>query len=132
MGAAVADYDNDGYPDIYVTGYPSGTLFHNNGDGTFRDVTARAGVANAGEWGASAAWFDYDRDGRLDLFVANYAQFSFDKPQHCPFEGQPAYCAQTVYEGDSPRLYHNNSDGTFADVTARAGLSQLVGRRLGA
>jgi len=131
MGAAVADYDNDGYPDIYVTGYPSSTLFHNNGDGTFRDVTARAGVANAGEWGASAAWLDYDRDGLLDLFVANYAEFSFDDKRRCDFNGRPAYCAQTDYKGRPPRLYHNQGDGTFRDVTESAGLLSLAGRALG-
>ncbi|MEO7650165.1 MAG: CRTAC1 family protein [Bryobacteraceae bacterium] len=132
MGAAVADYDNDGRPDIYVTGFPSSTLFHNNGDGTFRDVTAGAGVANSGEWGASAAWFDYDRDGRLDLFVANYAEFSFNDRRRCDFNGRPAYCAQTDYKGRPPRLYHNQADGTFRDVTETAGLLALTGRGLGA
>ena len=131
MGVAAADFDNDGFQDFYVTGYPSSSLFHNNGNGSFTDVTEKAGVKNAGKWAAGAAWFDYDRDGRLDLFVANYAKFSFDGKQHCAFEGQPTYCAQTAYEGDSPRLYHNNGDGTFTDVTARAGLSKLVGRALG-
>jgi hypothetical protein len=131
MGVAAADYDNDGFPDLYITGYPSSALFHNNGDGTFTDVTAKAGVSNSGKFAASAAWFDYDRDGRLDLFVANYVKFSFDGPQHCAYQGQPTYCAQTAYEGESPRLYHNNGDGTFTDVTVRAGLSKLFGRALG-
>ncbi len=131
MGIAAADYDNDGFPDLYITGYPSSALFHNNGDGTFTDVTAKAGVSNSGKFAASAAWFDYDRDGRLDLFVANYVKFSFDGPQHCAYQGQPTYCAQTAYEGESPRLYHNNGDGTFTDVTAKAGLAKLSGRALG-
>lgn len=131
MGAAAGDYDNDGFADIYVTGYPASALFHNNGDGTFTDVTLKAGVMNAGKWAASAAWFDYDRDGRLDLFVANYAKFSFDGPQHCSYEGEPTYCAQTAYDGEIPTLYHNNGDGTFTDVTAQAGLSKLAGRALG-
>jgi len=131
MGVAAADYDNDGFEDLYITGYPSSALFHNNGDGTFTNVTEHAGVSNPGKFAASAAWFDYDRDGRLDLFVANYAKFSFDGPQHCTFEGKPTYCAQTEYAGDSPRLYHNNGDGTFTDVTAKAGLADLVGRALG-
>ena len=131
MGVSAADYDNDGFPDLYITGYPSSGLYHNNGDGTFTDVTAKAGVSNAGRWGASAAWIDYDRDGRLDLFVANYAKFSFDGPQHCSYQGEPTYCAQTAYEGEPPRLYHNNGDGTFTDVTAKAGLVKLVGRALG-
>ena len=131
MGVAAADYDNDGFPDLYVTGYPSSALFHNNGDGTFTNVTEKAGVSNAGKWGSGAAWFDFDRDGRLDLFVANYAKFSFDGPQHCQYQGQATYCAQTAYEGDSPRLYHNNSDGTFTDVSERAGIAKLTGRALG-
>jgi hypothetical protein len=131
MGVAIADYDNDGFPDIYVTGYPSGALFHNNGNGTFTNVTEKAGVANQGKFGASASWFDYDRDGRLDLFICNYAKFSYEGPQHCSFEGSPAYCAQTAYDGDSPRLYHNNGNGTFTDVTEQAGLSHLIGRALG-
>lgn len=131
MGVAAADYDNDGFPDLYITGYPSSALYHNNGDGTFTNVTEKAGVSNAGKWGASAVWFDYDGDGRLDLFVANYAKFSLDGPQHCSYEGQPTYCAQTAYEGDAPRLYHNNGDGTFTDATTQAGLSKLIGRALG-
>ena len=131
MGVAAADYDNDGFPDLYITGYPASALYHNNRDGTFTDVTAKAGVSNSGRWGASAAWFDYDGDGRLDLFVANYAKFSFDGPQHCSYQGQPSYCAQTAYEGEPPRLYHNNGDGTFTDATAQAGLAKLIGRALG-
>jgi len=131
MGVAAADYDNDGFPDLYITGYPSSALFHNNGDGTFTNVTARAGISNAGKFAASAAWFDYDRDGRLDLFVANYVKFSFDGPQHCSYEGEPTYCVQTAYDGDVSRLYHNNGDGTFTDVTAQSGLAKLAGRALG-
>jgi hypothetical protein len=131
MGVAAADYDNDGHTDIYITGYPSGALFHNNGDGAFTDVTKQAGVANQGEWGASAAWFDYDNDGRLDLFIANYAEFSYDDPRRCDFEGKPAYCAQTAYRGRPSRLYHNNGDGTFTDVSVSSGIAALVGRALG-
>ncbi len=131
MGVAAGDFDNDGYPDLYITGYPSSALFHNNGDGTFVNVTERAGVSNPGMFGASAAWFDYDRDGKLDLFVANYAEFSFHGTQHCSYQGQATYCAQKEYPGQAPRLYHNNGDGTFTDVTARAGLSKLIGRALG-
>ena len=78
MGVAAADYDNDGFQDLYVTGYLASALFHNNGDGTFRNVTQASGVENAGKWAASAAWFDYDRDGYLDLFVCNYAELSLD------------------------------------------------------
>ncbi|MCZ2149214.1 MAG: CRTAC1 family protein [Bryobacterales bacterium] len=131
MGAAAADYDNDGHTDIYITGYPAGILYRNNGNGTFTDVTARAGVSNQGEWGASAAWFDYDNDGRLDLFIANYAEFSFADPRHCEFAGSPAYCAQTAYRGRPSRLYHNNGDGTFQDVSAASGIAAMAGRAMG-
>lgn len=131
MGIAAADYTNEGHTGIYITGYPSGVLYYNNGDGTFTDVTARAGVANQGEWGASAAWFDYDNDGRLDLFIANYAEFSFSDRRHCEFAGKPAYCAQTAYRGRPSRLYHNNGDGTFRDVSAASGIAALPGRALG-
>lgn len=132
MGVGAADYDNDGYPDLYVTGYPSSALFHNNRDGTFTDVTERAGVRNRGRWAASAAWLDYDRDGRLDLFVTNYVKLPPGGEPHCEFEGRPTYCAQIAYEGDSSRLYHNDGNGAFTDVTARAGLERLTGRALGA
>jgi enediyne biosynthesis protein E4 len=131
MGVAVADFDNDGYPDIYVTGYPSSALFHNNGNGTFTEITDHAGVKNAGKWAASAAWTDYDRDGRLDLVVTNYVQFSFDDPKKCEVNGTRAYCAQVAYQGMPLTLYHNNGDGTFTDVSARSGVDKFIGRALG-
>ena len=131
MGVAAGDFDNDGFPDLYVTGFPRSALFHNNGDGTFTDVTDRAGVKNADKWAASAAWFDFDRDGYLDLVVTNYAQFSFDDVKKCELDGKPAYCAQKAYAGMPLTLYHNNGDGTFADVSERSGLAKLVGRALG-
>ncbi len=131
MGAAAADFDNDGDPDIYLTGFPSSALFRNNGDGTFTDITGQARVANGGEWGTSAAWFDFDNDGRLDLFVANYAEFSYNDTRRCEFEGKPVYCAQTAYKGRPARLYRNNGDGTFADVSATTGVAGLPGRALG-
>lgn len=131
MGVTVGDFDNDGFPDIYVTGYPASALFHNNGNGTFTDVTDHAGVKNAGKWAASAAWFDYDRDGLLDLVVTNYAQFSFDNPKKCEVNGTRAYCAQVAYQGMPLTLYHNNGDGTFTDVSARSGVDKFVGRALG-
>jgi hypothetical protein len=131
MGVAAGDFDNDGYPDLFITGYPSCALLHNNRDGTFTDITEKAGVTNAGKWAASAAWFDYDRDGRLDLFIANYAKFSYEHGPRCEYQGLRTYCAQVAYEGERPALYHNNGDGTFTDVTERAGLSKLVGRALG-
>jgi enediyne biosynthesis protein E4 len=131
MGVAVADYDNDGHPDIYITGYPHSALFHNNANGTFTDVTDKAGVKNDGRWAAGAAWFDYDRDGLLDLVVTNYAKFSFDDPKKCELNGERAYCAQIGYQGEPLTLYHNNGDGTFTDVSAKTGLAEFVGRALG-
>lgn len=131
MGVAAADYDNDGRTDFYVTGYPSSRLFHNKGDGTFTNVSKAAGVENAGEWAASAAWLDYDRDGLLDLFVANYAEFSFDDKRRCDFAGRPVYCSQTDYKGRPPKLYHNDGNGKFRDVTKESSLLEHVGRALG-
>jgi enediyne biosynthesis protein E4 len=131
MGAAVADFDNDGFQDLFVTGYPRCALFHNNGNGTFSDVTDKAGVANAGRWAASAAWFDYDGDGRLDLVVCNYVQFSYDDPKNCQYGGIRTYCEQRAYVGLPLSLYHNNGDGTFTDVSESSGLARHVGRSLG-
>ncbi len=131
MGVAVADYDNDGFPDLYVTGFPSSTLFHNNGNGTFTDVTELAGVKNSGKWAASAAWFDYDGDGYLDLVVTNYVQFSFEASKKCEVNGVRSYCQQVAYQGMPLTLYHNNHDGTFTDVSAQSGFDKLTGRALG-
>ncbi len=131
MGAAAADFDNDGFTDIYLSGYPSGALYRNHGDGTFRDITQSSGTANQGEWGASAAWFDFNNDGRLDLFIANYAEFSYADPRRCDFQGMPAYCSQTAYRGRGSRLYRNNGDGTFADVSIAAGIAETQARGLG-
>jgi len=132
MGAAVGDYDNDGYPDMYVTGFPRSALFHNNGDGTFTDVTEKAGVKNAGRWSACGVWFDYDRDGYLDLLVCNYTALSFENPKNCQFNGVRTYCDQKVYPGLPLTLYHNNGNGTFTDVSRASGVEQFVGRALGA
>src|SRR5438309_6971812 len=131
MGVAVGDFDNDGFPDLYVTGFPISALFHNNGNGTFTDITDRAQVRNAGRWAASAAWFDFDRDGYLDLVVTNYAHFSFDDIKKCELNGRRTYCEQKAYPGMPLTLYHNNGDGTFTDVSAKSGLAALVGRALG-
>lgn len=131
MGAAVGDYDNDGYPDIFITGFPSSALFHNNRNGTFTEVTVKSGVRNEDRWAASAAWFDYDRDGFLDLIVTNYVKFSFNEPIRCAVNGMRSYCAQTAYQGMPLTLFHNNHDGTFTDVSAHAGFDKLVGRALG-
>jgi hypothetical protein len=131
MGAAVADFDNDGFPDLYVTGFPASYLYHNNRDGTFSDVTEQAGVKNSARWAASAAWFDFDRDGLLDLVVTNYAQFSFADQKRCNIKGSPAYCAQTSYAGMPLTLFHNDGSGHFSDVSAHSGIEKFVGRSLG-
>ena len=131
MGVAAADFDNDGFPDLYVTGFPRSYLFHNNGDGTFSDISESSGVKNEGRWAASAAWFDFDRDGLLDLVVTNYAQFSFADRKKCEIKGIPAYCAQTSYSGLPLTLFHNDGNGHFTDVSATSGLARLTGRALG-
>ena len=131
MGVAAGDYDNDGFQDLFLTGYPSCALFHNNKDGTFTDVTLKAGVQNQGKWAASAAWFDYDRDGLLDLFVCNYAELSFSDSRRCDMAGQRSYCNPTAYEGQSPTLYRNQGDGTFLHTTSRSGIAKHVGRGFG-
>src|ERR1700723_1669693 len=138
FGVAVGDYDNDGYPDIYMTGYRHSVLLHNNGDGTFTDVTAKAGVGDDGNWGTAAGWFDYDHDGKLDLLVTNYVQYDVDHPVLCGdarpgFTGIPqssAYCHPDSFHGSSAKLYHNNGDGTFTDVTQKAGLLNTDGKSL--
>lgn len=131
MGVAVGDLDNDGYPDLLVTGFPSCALFHNNRNGRFTEVTEKAGVKNAGLWAAGAAWFDFDRDGYLDLVITNYVQFSFDLPKKCEVNGTRTYCEQLAYQGMPLALYRNNHDGTFSDRSASSGLDKSVGRALG-
>jgi hypothetical protein len=132
MGVAVGDYDNDGFPDLYVTSYGANTLYRNNGDGTFTDVTAKAGVAASG-WSASAGFFDYDNDGRLDLFVTRYVEWTFPASGYCGEKkpGYRAYCHPDNYAPISDVLFHNNGDGTFTDVSAKAGLAAVLGKGLG-
>ena len=131
MGVAVGDYDNDGYPDLYLTGLGWAQLWHNNGDGTFTDVTAKSGTGND-HWGVSAAFFDYDRDGFLDLYVGNYLNYSFTKDKPCKTAaGKPSYCGPVTANAVPGRLFHNRGDGTFEDVTARAGLLGAYGPGLG-
>jgi hypothetical protein len=133
MGVAVGDYDNDGFPDLFVLGYGRCILYHNNGDGTFTDVTAKAGVENLGRWGSSAAWFDHDNDGRLDLVIANYVDWAPDNNFWCGDHGPGlrSYCHPDNYHGQAPTLYHNNGDGTFTDVSLRSGVGAKPGNGLG-
>ena len=133
MGVAVGDYDNDGFPDLLILGYERCILYHNNGDGTFTDVTSRAGVGNVRKWGSSAAWFDYDNDGLLDLVIANYVDWSPERNFWCGDKGPGlrSYCHPDVYHGEPPTLYHNNGDGTFSDVSKRSGLGIKPGNGLG-
>jgi enediyne biosynthesis protein E4 len=128
MGVTVGDYDNDGYEDIYVTNWNSAILYHNNGDGTFTDVTEAAGVQN-NHFGVGTAFLDYDHDGRLDLFVGNYLKF--DPNSKKPFYSADAFAGPLDYEGDSNRLFHNNGDGTFTDVSEKAGIANPPGRAMG-
>ena len=133
-GVAVGDYDNDGSLDLYVTALGPNILFRNNGDGTFRDVTAAAGVAGPPtEWSTSTGFFDYDRDGRLDLFVVNYLDYRLEDNLYCGLrkEGYRMYCHPTQFDGMADRLYHNNGDGTFTDVSKKAGIANPAGKGLG-
>ena len=132
MGVAVGDYDNDGFADLYVTNFGGNTLYRNNGDGTFADVTAKARVA-AGGWSASAGFFDYDNDGKLDLFVTRYVEWTFQRNRYCGEKkpGYRAYCHPDNFEGIANVLYHNNGDGTFTDVSSSARIADPSGKGLG-
>lgn len=133
MGVAVGDYDNDGFPDLYVLGYGRCILYRNNGNGTFTDVTARAGVENSGMWASSAAWFDYDNDGRLDIVIANYVDWSPERNFYCGDEGpgMRAYCHPNVFHGQPARLYRNKGDGTFEDASQSSGIGPKAANGLG-
>ena len=132
MGCAIADYDNDGYQDILVTAYGRCTLYHNNGNGTFTDVTEKAGVAAPG-WTTSAVWFDYDNDGRLDLFLCSFVQFSLASNVFCGDNklGKRFYCIPRVFKPTPSLLYHNNGDGTFTEVSAGTDIRRALGKALG-
>jgi enediyne biosynthesis protein E4 len=132
MGVAVGDYDNNGYDDLFVTAYGQNHLFHNNGNGTFTDVTQKAGLMGPKEFSTSAAWLDYDKDGRLDLVVANYVQWTPETDLYCTLDGKSkSYCTPESYKGASVRLWHNRGDGTFEDVTQKAGLGEPSSKTLG-
>ncbi len=132
MGVAVGDFDNDGYDDLFVTAYGQSHLFHNNGNGTFTDVTQKAGLGGVQEFSTGAAWIDYDNDGRLDLVVANYVQWNPDTDLYCTLDGKSkSYCTPESYKGISVRLWHNRGDGTFEDVTKKAGLGDPTSKTLG-
>jgi len=132
MGVAVGDYDNDGYDDLFVTALGESRLFHNNGNGTFTDVTQKAGLLGPKEFSTSAAWVDYDRDGKLDLVVGNYVQWSLEGDLYCTLDGKSkSYCTPESYKGASVRLWHNRGDGTFEDVTKKAGVWEPTSKTLG-
>jgi enediyne biosynthesis protein E4 len=129
MGVAIGDYDNDGYPDIYVTNYGKNILYHNNGDGTFTDVTAKAGVSGGG-WSVSAGFLDYDNDGHLDLFVTRYMEWDADHNKICGGDWH-TYCPPAEFPATTNVLYRNRGDGTFEDVSGRSGIAAKKGRALG-
>jgi hypothetical protein len=133
QGVAVGDFDNDGFPDLYVTGYGRAILYHNNGDGTFTDVTSKAGVADEGQWSTSAGWFDYDKDGWLDLVVTNYIDWSPKNNIWCGERapGYRSYCNPGNYRGQKTKLYHNNRDGTFTDVSDKSGVGLPESKGMG-
>jgi hypothetical protein len=132
MGCAIADYDNDGHQDILVTAYGRCTLYHNNGNGTFSDVTAKSGLGNPG-WTTSAVWFDYDNDGRLDLFLCSFVEWSFGSKVFCGDNklGKRFYCIPRVFKPTPSLLYHNNGDGTFTEVSEGTDIKRALGKALG-
>jgi enediyne biosynthesis protein E4 len=132
MGVAVGDYDNDGWPDMFITAYGKCILYKNNHNGTFTDVTDKAGLGTPG-WTTSAAWFDYDNDGKLDLFVCSFVDYSGVKKLECGNNdlGQHYYCIPRVFHGTHSFLYHNNGDGTFTEVTKGTDIERSVGKGLG-
>jgi len=129
MGAAAADYDNDGRVDLFVAGVRQNQLLHNRGDGRFEDVTARSGIAS-GDWSVGGGWFDFDNDGLLDLFVVTYVQWTPETDRFCgdKARGIRIYCDPRTYQGLPNRLYRNRGDGTFEDVSARTGIGAHVGK----
>src|SRR5579859_3274900 len=137
FGVAVADYDNDGWPDIYVANYGKNRLYHNNHDGTFTDVAEKSGVTLGG-WSTGPTWGDYDRDGLLDLFVPGYVSYNLDHPVLagkggvpegvCQYRGVDVFCGPVGFIGEPDHLFHNNGDGTFTDVSLKGGVADREGR----
>lgn len=132
MGVAAGDYNNDGFEDLFVTGVGGNTLYRNNGDGTFTDVTQQSGTGGSG-WSTSAGFFDYDNDGKLDLFVCRYVEWSFQERRYCGDRtpGGRAYCHPDNFHGISNLLFHNNGDGSFKEVSAKSGVANPEGKSLG-
>ncbi len=132
MGVAVGDFDNDGHDDLFVTALGQSHLFRNNGNGTFTDVTKQAGLWGPNEFSTSAAWIDYDKDGKLDLVVANYVQWSAEKDIYCTLDGsRKSYCTPESYKGASARVWHNLGNGKFEDVTQKTGMFDATSKGLG-
>ena len=132
LGVTVGDYDNDGFDDLFITALGQSHLFHNNGNGTFTDVTRSAGLWGPNEFSTSAAWVDYDRDGKLDLVVANYVQWTVQTDIYCTMDGvRKSYCTPEGYKGASLRLWHNLGNGKFEDATGKAGLNDPTSKSLG-
>ena len=132
LGVAIGDYDNDGFDDIFITAVGQSHLFHNNRNGTFTDVTKAAGLWGPNEFSTSAAWVDYDRDGKLDLVVANYVQWSEQGDLYCTLDGaHKSYCTPESYKGTSVRLWRNLGNGKFEDATQKAGLADSTSKSLG-
>jgi hypothetical protein len=132
MGAAVGDFDNDGHDDLFVSALGQSRLFHNNGNGTFTDVTQKTGLSGPREFSTSAAWVDYDKDGRLDLLVGNYVQWSVETDLYCTLDGKSkSYCTPESYKGTAVRLWHNRGNGTFEDMTQKAGLGDATSKTMG-
>jgi hypothetical protein len=136
MGCAAADYDNDGFADLFVTAYGRPRLYHNNGDGTFTDVSDKAGLGAdvfKNHWSTSAVWFDFDNDGRLDLFVCSFVEYSAQHTVSCGDNklGRHYYCIPRVFKGTSSLLFHNNGDGTFTEVSKGTAIEKALGKSLG-
>lgn len=135
MGCAVADYDNDGWEDVFITNYGRHRLFHNKGDGSFEDATVKAGLFESSFGpncvGAGCLFLDYDRDGNVDLFVGNYLEFDLERAQPCRQANIPVYCSPRSYPMASNHLYHNNGDGTFTDVSVTSGIASRKGYTMG-